>query len=310
MKVRLKRFMKELNFKSTDDIVYGVYDDFLVSVTDNNEVSSLFIDVVLQETAAIDREKIRNIIELNAKQYSILYAEVKNTGISVIFNSGLTAFNKLKDFFYSFINQLNALGIKGASFCSNCGEETDSFSILSINGKLHSCDKVCAEQLCQTMNSKVKTKRKQLYFIPGLLGALFGAILGIIPFVVLCRMDFFILWCGIFVGLFTKGGYEFFKGENCIGKTIIVPIFSLAVIVPAVFINYCYRLSEFWSGKSYLIEFADTVRQTYNSILTVSLIRTSFIIDVAVTFVYALLGLLLFLRFKRNTYHNAVYIVE
>ena len=307
MKLRLRNFMKEINFKSVDEVVYGIQDGYLVSITDENGAASMYVDLVLPDTNCKESEAIRNIIRLNSKQYSILRAEVNETGVLVVFPSSFSAFNKLKDFFYFFLQQLKSEGIKGASTCTNCGNPISSIKIVSMYNRLHTCDSECAEQLV----SSYKPKRRKIkpLFIPGFLGAVIGAAVGAVPLLVLGQLNIFSLWCGLFIGLLAKVGYELLGGKPCIGKTIVLPILSLIAIVPTVFYTYCLNLFDIWLGRDYIVEKNPVIEIVYNTILSDKTLQMTLITDVLIAFAFAILGLLLVMRFTRKTHKEEVFIV-
>lgn len=304
--------MKELDFKPGSNLIFGIYDGYLISIADNDGTASIFVDVTLGRTADIDREKIRLVIEENARQYAILQAEVKNTGILVLFDSSASAFGKLKDFFYFFVQQLKAFSIPGASVCSNCGLPISSINILSINGRLHTCDKECAQYLVEASENKVfmKRKRRKTNFLAGAAGAFFGALLGVIPFVLAGRLGIFALWCGVLIGAFSKWGYELFGGKTCLGKSIILPLFSLAAPIPAVFITYCYKLSEMWQDNKYIFPFREVIQQVFESLKNSFSLEMAMLTDVLISFGFAVLGLLLLIRFNKKPSDRSVYIVS
>jgi len=299
--------MKEIGFKAVDDIVYGVHDGYLVSITDGNGITSMFVDLVLPSIDCEDSEKIKKIISINSKQYSILRAEVNETGALIVFASTVSSFNKLKDFFYTFLQQLRSAKIGGASICSNCGKPISSLKIISIYEHMHTCDPDCASHLVS--KHIASRKRKRPNFLPGLLGALLGALVGVVPLIVLSRLDMFVLWCGIFIGLFAKGGYELFGGRNCIGKIICLPIISFIAIIPSLFYSYCYSLNEIWLGKHYVVSYDKIVELVYSYIIESGPIRTMLLTETVIAFSFAILGLLLTMRFVRKIHKEEVFIV-
>lgn len=312
MKHRVKSFMKELDFKQRDDYIFGIYDGYLISIKDSAGTATFFADVTLGRTADMDREKIRAIIEESANQYAILRAEVKNTGILVVFDSSLSAFNRLRDFFYFFVQQLKALSIPGASICTNCGLPISSINILSINDRLHTCDKECAAHLVESSKNRLfmQRKRNKTNFLAGAVGGLFGAILGIVPFVLAGRIGIFALWAGLVIGALAKWGYELFGGKACLGKIIVLPIFSLLAPIPAVFLIYSYDLSLIWQEKKYVMQFREAVQTVYESLKTSSALQTAMLKDVLISFGFAVLGLLLLIRFTKKQTDRSVYIVS
>lgn len=310
MTLRLKSFMKELGFKASGDMIFGIYEGYLVSVTDQDGSASLFFDITLGEAADIEREKIREVIEESAQQYSILRAEVKNTGIFVVFDSSSSSFNKLKEFFYYLIQQLSLLKIPGASVCTNCGEAISSINIVCINGRLHTCDKECATKLVETAREKLPRKKEKLHFLSGMLGALLGALLGVLPFTVISRINIFALWTGLIIGLFSKGGYELFGGKNCVGKSIVLPLFSLISSAISVFLSYCYSLFSIWDSQGIVISFQEIALKIFGTLQSSPEMQRAFLTDTAITFAFAVLGLLLFVRFKKPAKTERVYILS
>ena len=310
MKYRVKSFMKELGFNKSGDIIFGIFDGYLASVTDVNGTASIYIDISLGDTADIEREKIRSFVEANARQYSILLAEVKNTGVLVLFESSISAFSKLRDFFYFFVRHLSSMHIPGASVCTNCGKPISSISIISINGRLHTCDKECAAHLMETSDSGGAAAKRRVYFIPGFIGAVFGAFFGAVPFVVLSRIGVHAVWSGIVIGLFAKGGFEFFGGQKSIGKAVALPLLSFLASVPAVFMYYCYTLSRIWQSFNYIFQFREAIQAVFTAVKTSPSLQTAMLTDAVLTFAFAALSILLFAKLTGKQSLKSVYIVS
>jgi len=302
--------MKELSFNRQDELVFGVYDGYLVTIADQDGGASICIDISLSDTADIDREKIRSFIEANARQYSIRRAEVKNTEVYLLFESSLSAFAKLRDFFYLFIRLLTSISIPGAAVCTNCGQPITALSIISINGRLHSCDRECAKYLLGTArNDKNPTVRK-VYFAAGFVGALFGAVFGTVPLVILSRIGISALWSGIAIGLFAKGGYEFFGGKRCVAKAVALPLLSLLAAVPAVFLYYCYTLSSMWLSRNYIFQFREVIQEVFETVKTTPSLQRSMVTSTLIAFAFAVIGILVFARLKKSGAEHSVYIVS
>lgn len=310
MKNRVRKFMKELGFKRSYEVIFGIYEGFLVSVADKDNTASIFVDISLDASAAIEREKIRSLIEENARQYSIFRAEVTNVGVLVLFNSSAPSFERLKDFFYFFIHQLKLLNLPGAYICTNCRKPVSAVSVLSINGRLHTCDRGCAQHIVKTAEKKGALKKRRAHFFPGLIGALFGAVLGIIPFVLISRLGIFSLWCGLLIGLFAKAGYEVVGGRRCPGKAAALLLLSVMASVPAIFLTYCYELHGFWSGKGYVIRFVDVIQKVFDLVKTVPVLRESMLLNAAASFGFAVLALLLVARLNKKSPNKRAFIVS
>ena len=308
MKLRLRNFMRELGFKAVDEVIYGIHDGYLVSISDSDGILSLFVDIVIDDAYGEQGQTIRGIINPNSRIYSIARAEITSTGVHIVFASTLSAFSKLRDFFYFFLQQLKTTGIRGASICTNCGNPISSLKIVSIHGRLHTCDPDCATKLAAS-NTSGRKKTRPL-FIPGFIGAVIGAAVGVVPLLVLSRIDFFILWCGVFVGIFAKGGYELFGGRKCIAKSITLPLLSIIAIIPTLFYIYCRNLNDIWLQRNYIIPFEDVVTEIKSLILTPGPIRQSLILDSAITFGFAIFGLLLFIRFNKKSVRQDIFVLH
>lgn len=302
MKRRLKVFKKEMGFNSCDDTIFGLLDGYLVSITDSDGLCSLFIDIALEEPFVLDRERIRDILEENTRQYSILRAEVTAIGIMVYFESSRSGFERLKEFSFFFTGQLKNLKIPGAETCSNCHKPITDISIIWQNGMMHTCDRECSDIICKTERDKAKRggNREPARFFAGTTGSLIAAVLAVIPFVTVAYLDIFYLWLGVITALLVSSGYSIFGGRPSVGKGIVVTLFTFLSVVVSMFLSYSVGVYNGFLNGGYVVDIIESVKVTFYSLTSNNDLLIIFSKETGAAILYSILGLLLFLKFKKK----------
>jgi len=311
LKRRLKVFKKEMSFNSCDDTIFGLLDGYLISISDSDGLCSLFVDIALKEPIELDRERIRNILEENARQYSILRAEVTATGVMVYFESSRSGFERLKEFCFFFAGQLKTLNIPGAETCSNCHKPITDISIISQNGMMHTCDKECAEIICKTEQKKAKRGRDKepVRFFAGTTGSFLAAILAVVPFVAVAYLDIFYLWLGVITAFLVKAGYSIFGGRPSAGKGIVITLFTVLSVVVSMFLSYSVGVYNGFLNDGYVVDLIESAKLTFDIIISNNDVLMSFLTETGAAVLYSLLGLLLSIKFKKKK-RKTVFVVS
>ena len=79
-------------------------------------------------------------------------------------------------------------------------------------------------------------QKKGSYFL-GLIGAFFGALVAMVPFVIVLHFRYIVFWLAfLFVGL-TSFGYDLFGGRRGYGKIPIVAFWSLTMVTLSIFVE-------------------------------------------------------------------------
>ena len=249
-----KALATELGLNYKDDLVYGIYKEYPVSVYDLKGCKILFIDAKISTNQQIQKDDIRSYIVECSKQYSIRSSSINESGIKIAFNNKVGVYDNIADFFLAFVLFLEANDIKGKSVCANCRKYIKGEpKLIHISGEVHSCDEACASKLVDlgSGNRKAAQTRSTVF---GVIGALIGATLGGIGHVAFSVTGFYSLWFGLIIALFSKVGYYVFGGESVKADRISTLIASFLSVCASQLIIEGISVSATWQSKGYIFK--------------------------------------------------------
>lgn len=153
------------------------------------------------------------------------------------------------------INVLTEMNIKGAGYCTACGERLECGTQAEVFGNVYTMHKNCLEEIEKANeNEKMQAENKGNVFT-GAIGAFLGALVGMLPWMLVDLMGYFSAWLGMLAATYSKFGYGLFKGKNTVAKSVSVEVSTvIAVIVENFFLNsllisddFSARLRNLWN---------------------------------------------------------------
>ena len=143
--------------------------------------------------------------------------------------------------------------------CGCCGDATGSLNCWSVNGELiHLCDG-CVEEVGQALkDAQAATKAKKGNFLTGIVGALLGAAIGCVAWVLIYKAGFIAGIAGLIMAVCAMKGYELLGG-HLDRKGVIA---SIVILIAGVYLSNKIAWSwEFYDVfKDYGLTFFDAFR--------------------------------------------------
>ena len=128
--------------------------------------------------------------------------------------------------------------------CGCCGDATGSLNCWSVNGELiHLCDG-CVEEVGQALkDAQAATKAKKGNFLTGIVGAVLGALIGCVAWVLIYKAGYIAGIAGVIMAVCAMKGYELLGG-HLDRKGVIA---SIVILIAGVYLSNKIA----WSWEAY-----------------------------------------------------------
>lgn len=259
----LKAISKEtgLAFDKKRNIVYGVYQRFLVSIKQKDDMS-ITITVPAKKRGETDNQAtIKFLDDLKKENSYVDQVSVTDTCITCV----------VKTFFYKkkikfsiealskLVSYCHTNGM--VPCCQNCGTET-STDVVSVDGMPYVLCSACSMNVENSIEeNKAEIKSKKVNYFGGLVGAFLGSLIGVVLWVVIYQMGYIAAVSGLAFAICSIKGFEKLGGKLNVAGVII----SLVVAVGMLYVaeNIAFAI-EIYNGLS--VEYQITFFEAYQSI--------------------------------------------
>ena len=289
MDAALKRFAAENGMRMAKGCAYGELGGFLVSLFNENNFRSMYINYAAGADVPEENEKRARLDAFLASakaQGNVLNYNVLNDGVQMSFRANGKGVASLRALLPQLLSVLAQEGFIGTACCSRCGGAADGTEkIVLQNGRAQLMHEACITALADEQREAVQQQSHSgnNYWM-GLLGAVLGTLVGLIPWVLLARAGYFASIAGFLIGLCAKKGYELFRG-----KLVALIVCSVLGVVLAQYVDIWIQVAIELDG--YFFSFGELTSITTQLILTEPEVLTPFLINLALGLVFALAGL-------------------
>ena len=290
----LKRLAAENGMKMAKGCAYGELGGFLVSLFNENNFRSMYINYAAGANVPEENEKRARLDALLASakaQGNVLSYNVLNDGVQMSFRANGKGMASLRALLSQLLGALAQEGFIGTACCSRCGGAADGTEkIVLQNGRAQLMHEACITALADEQREAVQQQSHSgnNYWM-GLLGAVLGTLVGLIPWVLLARAGYFASIAGFLIGLCAKKGYELFRGKLGRPKLVVLIVCSVLGVVLAQYVDVWIQVAIELDG--YFFSFGELTSITTQLILTEPEVLTPFLINLALGLVFALAGL-------------------
>ena len=290
----LKRLAAENGMKMAKGCAYGELGGFLVSLFNENNFRSMYINYAAGANVPEENEKRARLDALLASakaQGNVLSYNVLNDGVQMSFRANGKGMASLRALLPQLLGALAQEGFIGTACCSRCGGAADGTEkIVLQNGRAQLMHEACITALADEQREAVQQQSHSgnNYWM-GLLGAVLGTLVGLIPWVLLARAGYFASIAGFLIGLCAKKGYELFRGKLGRPKLVVLIVCSVLGVVLAQYVDVWIQVAIELDG--YFFSFGELTSITTQLILTEPEVLTPFLINLALGLVFALAGL-------------------
>lgn len=172
--------------------------------------------------------------------------------------------------------------------CGCCGDVTGTLNCWSVNGELiHLCDG-CVEEVGQALkDAQAATKAKKSNFLGGIVGAMLGALIGCVAWILIFRAGYMASIAGLVMAVCAMKGYELLGG-HLDRKGVIA---SIVILIAGVYLSN--KIAWSWEAydalKDLEITFFDVFRNL-NAIIMESGLSGEFYSNLAIGYGLTALG--------------------
>ena len=249
MSKELELFFQENNFKSANNVMYGIYRNYLMSFA----FIPGFVKVSIELVSALDQFKMydltKKLDEINANFQNVKLATYGNLSIDLLFVKTFNNNNSIIDVLYILVSKLIDLKIPGVDTCPICSRNiTPNDPIIKIGTVVLQVHQNCfnflqsAEKL-KKRTLKYKKLEKRNYFT-GFLGALLGVVLFSILWILLYKYSMAVSLLAIPMFIISKYLYEIFYGKKDSREILILLILNGIFILVSVFLGSIINLTN------------------------------------------------------------------
>ncbi len=273
---RLKPFVKEFSLEYSNDVCFGMYDEYLVSFAHFDKSIELFIDARLGTLDRASYERLRGLIQSNSNGYGVKSFQLTATGLSVVV--GDKDPDSLLNFFYMLINELRYLKVAGKSVCTNCGRVINGDEVIIKLGRhAHVCDAQCATKIEHSASDKEVPVSRGHSFL-GIIGALVLCLASAAVYIYFGYRGWFCAWAAVLMPIGACYGFKLFGGKpstTMAVTTIVLP----AVIFPlSAFALLAYEAGISWYAEGYSFSIRELITQVWEYFITAFNVNSNFVV--------------------------------
>jgi len=264
MSAQLDKILKLTGFKQYKETAYGIQNGIYVNVIYSVLTASALVHFFIMRESGISTEEINLFHKENRKKYRAKLTNADGNVVTVLLNSEIKRI-KPEDVAI-LLNEATAfLAEKGyRSGCTICGEESGEGYTLQ-GGLVRPMCAPCHERVAAA-SAEIRQERAASGSCPaGLLGAVLGAIIGIIPWVLVGMLGYIASVCGLIMAFLSYKGYLLMRGRRGPGMTWIL------IVVLVVFTYIAVLASEGIAGYQQLTNEGYSINLPEYTLLVLSL---------------------------------------
>lgn len=172
--------------------------------------------------------------------------------------------------------------------CGCCGDATGNLNCWSVNGELiHLCDG-CVEEVGQALkDAQTATKARKSNFLAGLVGAVLGALIGCVAWVLIYQLGYIAAIAGLIMAVCAMKGYELLGG-HLDRKGVIA---SIVILIAGVY--FANKIAWSWDAYAALKEFDFTFFDAFRNLSAIvqeSDLTGAYLGDLAIGYVLTAVG--------------------
>lgn len=295
----IKKIAMDLNWESSKKAIHGEYKGFTVSVVQNINIMNAqenfkILYIPLSDLSTGNAEQLAQYIQVNKKVLKFFTFDLKKDLLRARLVETFKSINavlltSILDILYKGFLEAN---VTPKTTCAYCGEGEVDTQVYINNVKLPSHNS-CKQDAIAKLERIRQEEAGQSNSMMGYVGAILGAIVGVIPYTI-------VVWFGWYVGLLTiltgfasYQGFKIFGGRTKKPTKFIVGIISLIVILLS-----NVALMEFIAIQ-YSVTLAD--------VLAVDELREIFWQSMGMSALFGLLGVAVVVaRIKKDEFHSEI----
>ncbi len=247
----IKKYAKQNGLTVKNGVAYGIYRGYMLTLQEGSGWKSAdFAICTTDELNGVLQGQLGQMLnDETRKEYRIMELGLSKTRLAVKFFDNPGTMGKMEAFIEVICNKLSACEVPGQNYCAHCGQPIDSAlsaQDIMVGGAVCQMHDACASSAERDVAAAREETQSQGNMTTGIIGAVLGGIVGVIPWAIASYFGLFVGWLGFLIGFAAKKGYELLKGKECKAKAVVIIIVSVLCVVLADFLGYLFLfMSEF-----------------------------------------------------------------
>ncbi len=294
MDAAIKRFAAEHGMKVLKSCAYGELGGFLVSLSSDGGSRNLYINYLAGADTPEEngkRERLQAYLEALKPRVHLLHYRVMSNGVAAGVRLNGKGMADLRMLLPQLLLVLSQEGFVGTVCCSRCGGPANGTEKIVLQGgaRAQLLHEACITSLADEQRAAVQQQsRSGSNYWMGLLGAVLGTLVGLIPWILISRLGYFASVFGYLIGLCAKKGYELCRGKLGRPKLFILIACAVLGIVLAEYVDILIQVAEL---AEHGLGFGELLSFTTALILWEPAVLTEFLVNAGLGLVFALAGL-------------------
>lgn len=260
-------FANSLGLRITENNAYGIYCDYLISVTEKKDKTKIRFSCYLPENdgESLTTLNISDAIKARITDFQILDYEIADDSIELISSAQISNLREMLDFL---VNVLKENNVSDAYTCTCCGNTISTVGkrkVVMVDDAAHlMCDSCALEYMEENQNKpKEAEESNPSHTFKGVIGSLVGGLVGAAIYTALFfvmpssedlkLMQYLICVIGAVIGVFTFYGYFMFSkkinGKFIATVSLLTAVFTSVAHYIGCVIACVIRYSSFDSFK-------------------------------------------------------------
>ena len=258
MSAQLEKIMESNGLKRYGEIAYGSKNGIYVNVVYNKMTWSANVHFFIGRENGVSLEEINLFLKENTKKYRAKPAQINGSAVSVLLNSEVKRI-KPEDVGV-FVDEATAfLAEHGySSGCAVCGQDSGEGYTLQ-GGFVQQMCAPCHEKLA-VATTEIKRERAETgSYLTGLVGAVLGGIIGIIPWVLIGMLGYIAGISGFIMAFLSYKGYLLLRGKRGPGMTWIMIIVLIVFTYIAVLTSEGVAAYQMLTDEGYIFTIPELI---------------------------------------------------
>ena len=229
-------------FETAGSVCLGSYQGYALSLQPNGS-SGYYLDAATR-TPANDSTFRKSYKKIKPRNVTGIGATKTSTRLIVAFRGKTPLDQQVGELLTSFTNALRETGIAPAGTCAVCGGAAPE-SLGFFGGTYQPVHAGCLQNLVTTAREKAEDNRQNGSYLTGFLGALIGAVVGILPSLLLIALTDRI-YAALFalIPLAAMWGYRKLGGKTDKASIVIVVVLSFLAVLLMTAVSAAISLAQ------------------------------------------------------------------
>lgn len=284
----LQQYALEHNLTLLKDKAFGFYRNYQVTVGETGNKGTRYYTAVFAEKDQEHLQSLMNALERVREIKGVQKVIPTYSGVTVTYGEGAGRCDITSFVGDGIVNVLSEMNIKGAGYCPACGERMECGAQAEIFGNVYTMHENCLEEIERANeNEKIQAENKGSVLF-GAIGAFLGALVGMLPWMLVDLAGYFSAWLGILAATCSKFGYDLFKGKNTVAKSIAVAVSTVIAVIIESFFSYTVLIVNDFSCS-----FAEAVELNILNLLYNSEYLGNVVLNLILALVFAVIGVVI-----------------